>query len=361
LSSARIWLTPTLLIASCAALASEAGQDDRCGPTGGLSFLCGAIKPEDLKQIPGTHYLVTSGFSPGSGLKLVDTRAKTFSFWYKGAPEQVALDRSRYPDCAAPPDPALFNARGLSLRRRGRDAAVLHLVNHGGREAIEVFRISNLRARRIPQLQWQGCLKLPDGHVGNAVATYSDNTVLVSVLTRPGTSITDFELGKSTGGVFERAPGAAQFRLIRGTELPGNNGLETAPNDRYFYTVAFGLRAIAIFKRGTVNGPEALVSAPGFMPDNIHWDKGRLLAAGMNSDEPACGGKRQIINGEADKMLCPRGWKVAQLNPARRRFSLVAQGERSPDYNGVSQAVIVGQTLWLGSYQADRLAFIKLR
>jgi hypothetical protein len=149
LPSARLWLTSTIFITSCAALASEAGQDERCAPAGGLSFLCGAIKPEDLKEIPGTHFLVTSGFSPGSGLKLVDTRAKTFSFWYNGAPEQVALDRSRYPDCVAPPDPALFNARGLSLRRTGVDAAVLHVVNHGGREAIEVFRISNLRARRI--------------------------------------------------------------------------------------------------------------------------------------------------------------------------------------------------------------------
>jgi hypothetical protein len=350
-----------LFIVSCAALADEPGQDERCAPAGGLSFLCGAIKPEDLKQIPGTPYLVTSGFSPGSGLKLVDTRAKTFSFWYKGAPEQVALDRARYPDCATPPDLALFNARGLSLRRTGRTTATLYVVNHGGREAIEVFRISTLSKGQIPQLLWQGCLRLPKGHVGNAVATYSDGIVLVSVLTRPGTSITDFELGRPTGGVFERAPGAAQFSLIPGTELPGNNGLETAPDDRYFYTVAFGLRAIAIFKRGKTSGPEALVPAPGFMPDNIHLDRGRLLATGMNSDEPACGGKRQIIKGEADKMLCPRGWKVAQLDPVRRSFSLLAQGERSRDYNGVSQAVIVGRTLWLGSYQADRIATIKLK
>ncbi len=260
-----------------------------------------------------------------------------------------------------PPNAALFNARGLSLRRTGRQTGVLHVVNHGGREAIEVFHISNLRIGNVPALQWRGCLKLPEGHVGNAVATYSDGTVLVSVLTRPGKSITDFERGEATGGIFERAPGAVQFSLIQGTELPGNNGLETDPDDRHFYAVAFGLRAVAIFKRGLVSGPEAIVAAPGFMPDNIHWDKGRLLAAGMNSDEPACGGKRLIINGEADKMLCPRGWKVAQFYPARRRFSLVAQGARSPNYNGVSQAVIVGRMLWLGSYQADRIAFVTLK
>jgi hypothetical protein len=346
-----------LLAALIACPAAPALATDPCAPAQGLSFLCGAIKPEDLKRIPGTAYLVASGFSPGSGLKLVDTRRKRFEHWFLARPDQVTPDRARYPDCAMPPDPALFNARGLSLRRTGRNMATLFVVNHGGRESVEVFTIRRGSAKAAPTLHWQGCLLMPEGHVGNAVASYRDGTVLVSVLTRPGKSITDFERGEKTGGIFERAPGAAHFTLIPGTELPGNNGLETARDDRGFYAVAFGLRAVALFKRGSQTGPEAIVPAPGFMPDNIHWNGKRLIAAGMNSDEPACGGPRQIINGIADTMQCPRGWRVAALDPRRRTFRILAQGERVPGFNGVSQALFMGRTLWLGSYQADRIAY----
>lgn len=347
-----------LLAALLACGATPALAAEGCAPAQGLSFLCGALKPEDLKRIPGTAYLVASGFSPGSGLKLVDTRRKRFETWFRASPDQNAPDRARYPDCATPPEPSLFNARGLSLRRTGRRTATLLVVNHGGREAVEVFSVERAAAKAPPRLQWQGCLLMPQGHVGNAVASYADGTVLVSVLTRPGTSITDFELGRKTGGIFERAPGAARFTLIPGTELPGNNGLETARDDRGFYAVAFGLRAVAVFRRGSTQGPDAIIPAPGFMPDNLHWNGHRLIAAGMNSDEPACGGPRQIINGVADMMQCPRGWRVAALDPRRKTFRLVAQGERVAGFNGVSQALFVGRTLWLGSYQADRLAYM---
>ncbi len=350
---ARAVLFAALLMSSAApAFASE-----DCAPAQSLSFLCGAIKPEDLKQIPGTAYLVASGFSPGSGLKLVDTRHKRFERWFMARPDQITPDRVRYPDCSTPPDPALFNARGLSLRRTGRSTATLLVVNHGGRESVEVFAVRHGNAKAAPTLHWKGCLLMPKGHIGNAVASYRDGTVLVSVLTRPGTIITDFERGAKTGGIFERAPGAARFTLIPGTELPGNNGLETAQDDRGFYTVAFGLRAVALFKRGSQTGPEAIVPAPGFMPDNIHWNGKRLIAAGMNSDEPACGGPRQIINGVADTMQCPRGWRVAALDPRRRTFRVLAQGERVSGFNGVSQALFMGRTLWLGSYQSDRIAY----
>lgn len=355
----RIFLAG-LILASAAGSERATAETNDCAPAGALQFICGAEKPEDLKRIPGTPFLVASGFAPGSGLKLVNMRTKSLSRWFSASPDQLSLDAQHFTDCAAPPDPASFNARGLSLRRTGRHKARLHVVNHGGRELIEIFDISWAGKDATPALTWRGCLLLPQDHVGNAVATYSDGTVLVSVLTRPGTTITDFERGKATGGIFERTPGDPAFRLIPGTALPGNNGLETARDDHGFYTVAFGLRAVAVFARGGTTGPEAVIPAPGFMPDNIHWDGARLIAAGMNSDEPACGGKRQIINGIADKMLCPRGWKVAALNPAKGTFRVIAEGPRVPSFNGISQALLVGQTLWLGSYQADRLAYRRL-
>ncbi len=339
-------------------LAAQNVSSSQCAPDHDLNFVCGADHPEDLARIPGTSWLITSGFAPGAGLKLIDMRTRSMRTWFTGDAAQIQRDTRLYPDCAAPPPVSLFNARGINLRQRRSGPARLLVVNHGDRESVEVFDVLS-GGRAVPRLVWKGCMLLPPGHVGNAVAGYRDGTVLVSVLTRPGTTITDFERGLATGGIYERAAGEGAFRLIPGTELPGNNGLETARDDRGFYSVAFGWRAIALFRRGAQTGPYAVVRAPGFMPDNVHWDGRRLLTAGMVADEPACGGTRKIIGGVADKMLCPRGWRVAELDVGRQRFTLVGQGNRSLFFNGVSAAVLAKGYLWLGSYQADRLAYVR--
>jgi hypothetical protein len=327
---------------------------ENCAPTHGHAFVCGAEKPEDLARIPRTRWLVFSGFSDGAGLKLVDSQARTMRRWYTGEQSQLAHDKRRFGACPSPPDAALFNTQGLSLRGVSETEHLLYVVNHGGRESIEVFRIDS--SGHQPLLYWIGCVLMPEATPANSVATYSDGTILASVLTRPGTSITDFVRGRTTGGVYERRPGEATFRLLPGTELPGNNGIETALDDSEFYVVAFGWRAVVVFSRADASSPLRKATAPGFMPDNIHWDEGRLIVAGMQYDEPACGGVRKIINGRADEMRCHRGYVVAELSPQTLDFGIVAYAEPNPVFNGVSAARIIGAELWLGAYQGDRIA-----
>ena len=132
---------------------------------------------------------------------------------------------------------------------------------------------------------------------------------------RPGTGIADFVRGYPTGGVYQWRPGDTRFRLLRGTELPGNNGLETSRDDRFFYVVAFGWHSIFVYARAETSQPVRRILAADFMPDNIHWSGGHLLTAGMRYREPACGGLRRIVDGAADPMLCHRGYVVAELNP----------------------------------------------
>jgi hypothetical protein len=123
----------------CAACTTQPTHE--CEPSDGHSFICGAQRPEDLARIPNTRWLVFSGFSNGAGLKLVDTRARTMRRWYTGESAQLAFDRQRFGSCPSPPDPALLNTQGLSLRTVGEAQHDLYAVNHGGRESIEIFRI----------------------------------------------------------------------------------------------------------------------------------------------------------------------------------------------------------------------------
>ena len=326
-------------------------QTGRCEPVDNLQFVCGLEKPEDLARIPGTRWLIASGFANGSGLKLIDTKRRTAEPWHTASTPRRATQR--YTQCTQPPDPMLFNAQGISLRAGASRQHTLYVANHGGRESIEIFTIEADGDK--PGLIWSGCVLMPNGTAANSVASYSDGTILATVLTHPGTTITDFVRGGATGGVYEWSPQTRQWRLLPGTRLPGNNGLETARDDSAFYVVAFGWRSVLVYPRD-LSTPARRIEAPGFMPDNIHWDGERLILAGMQYDEPACDGMRKIVDGKADDMRCHRGYSVAQLDPQTFDYKLIAYDGPNATFNGVSAAVVMDDELWLGSYQSDRVA-----
>jgi hypothetical protein len=324
-----------------------------------MSFVCHAERPEDLALIPGTPWLVASGFSNGAGIKLVHIGKRTLRRWYTGERGQIERDTATFPKCPSPPDAALLNAQGMNLRSVGDQAHLLYVSNHGGREAIEVFRIEG-RGEQEPSLKWTGCVPMPAGMAANSVVSSSDGSILATVLMRPGTQMADYVLGHVTGLVYEWKPGTLAFRQIEGAELPGNNGIEVSKDGSEFYVVAFGLRSVVAFARTNPTKVLRQAVAPGFMPDNIHWDGDKLIAAGMQYDEPACGGLRKIIDGKADLMLCHRGYTVARLDPLRMTWSIVAYAEPNPSFNGASTGLVIGQDLWLGSFQSDRIAIRRL-
>ena len=343
--------------ASRAPPASET-QTGACAAAAPLAFVCNAERPEDLVRIPGAPWVIASGFARGAGLKLVDSETRTARLWFEGSPDQIEHDAAAYPHCASPPPVSEFTTRGVSFRQHGPHWGVLHVVNHGGRESIEVFRV-DWGGEAPPRLQWNGCVPLGE-LVANSVATFRDGSVIFTVLTLPGRTITDFVHGENTGAVFAWRPSENMPRRLPGTELPGNNGLETGRDETSFFVVAFGSREVIKFNRADSSAPVARAQAPGFMPDNIHWDGDRLLAAGMTYDEPACGGARRIIDGVADTMRCHRGYVVAELDPQTMQFRVIAYGEPNPAFNGASAAIILDDALWLGSYQSDRIATRRL-
>ena len=352
----RIRLLLSSALAAAVTLSGSCAGIERVEPRGNLGFLRGVQRPEDVVRIPGTRWLVYSGFSNGQGLKLVDTAAHSIQpliYETTGRHEQGI-----WPQCATPPDSVIFNTQGLSIRELSPSHSRLHVVNHGGRESIEVFSVDASDVK--PRFTWSGCVLMPPGLAANSVATFSDGTILVTVLTHPGRTITDFWRGENTGAVYSWKPGKPSFQLLPGTELPGNNGIETSRDDTEFFVIAFGWRSVVVFSRADPSHPLRRAVAPGFMPDNIHWDTDKLVTAGMQYDEPACGGIRKIINGKADEMRCHRGYSVARLDPLSMQFSILAYAEPDPEFNGVSAASIVADEVWLASYQADQIAWRKL-
>jgi hypothetical protein len=325
-----------------------------CAPAGGLTFICGVQNPEDLVIVPNTSWLVASGMAPGSGLHLVDTQAKAVRVAYGMGIAAVRADRTKFASCPGPLDPKLMVVHGLSIRPAQPGRYTVYATNHGGRESIEVFELDTRTRGIAPPVTWVGCVLMPGKMSANSVAAFSDGTILATVLTRPDKTFEDALAGRITGVVLQWTPGAAGFRELPGTQLSANNGIETSPDDREFFVVSSTTKTIVAFARNDTSKPRGTAQLKEFAPDNVRWmSDGKLITAGMIDDEPACGGAPKNAAG----IRCSRGYMVATIDPKTMAVTEIARGPATPAYTGTAIALRVGNELWLGSFNADRIAY----
>jgi hypothetical protein len=334
-------------------------QTTSCAPSGGLTFICGVQNPEDLVQVPDTRWLLASGMAPGSGLHIVDTRAKKVTNLYAAGTSNVRADKTRYASCPGPLDPTQAVLHGLSLRGAANGRMTVYATNHGGRESIEVFELDRLNgAGAAPTATWIGCVPMPDRMPANSVASFSDGSLVATVLIMPGKTFEDAFAGRITGAVFLWTPGTASFRQLPGTELSADNGIETSPDDKEFFVASTTTKRIVAFSRNDTSKPLRTAQLKEFGPDNIRWTRdNRLITAGMIDNEPACGGAPKTEAG----IRCSRGYIAATIDPKTMAVTEIARGPATPSFTGTAIAIRVGDELWLGSFNADRLAYRSLK
>lgn len=353
-----LWI---LLAAVFGPVAAAAPADDpvapasaaSCAPQGGLEFVCGLSRPEDLIVLPGDRWLVASGYADHSGLHVIDALGKTAQQlrWPAGG----AAD-PRWGACAAPPDPDRLQAHGLALGRARGAPLQLFVVNHGTRESVEVFDVAIGDAG--PTLTWRGCIAAPSGQPLNSLVANADGSLLATVSTLHGHAFYEAFEGRRTGAVFEWRSAAAGFREVAGTRLAGNNGIETSPDGRTVYVLAAPARSMTAFRRGTTWRRLWTLPLPELYPDNLHWGgDGRLYVAGMAADEPACGGPVKVIDRAVDLAGCLRSYRVLTIDPASRSSKTVARGSPADGFRGAASAIPAGGSLWIGSWWEHRVAY----
>ena len=345
-------LAATAMIASSRIIAAQSGV---CAPSGGLNFICGLQAAEDLVLVPGTRWLIASGMAPGSGLHLIDTQAKTAKNFFSSDAAAARADKSKFAGCPGPPDPKQVVLHGLSLRPAQSGRYALYATNHGGRESIEVFEVDARSG--TPSASWTGCVLLPDKLAANSVAAFSDGALVATVLMLPGKTFQDVWAGRNTGVVLMWTPGSKEFRMLSGTELPGNNGIETSSDDREFYVASTGLKRIVAFSRADPSKPLRSAQLKEFAPDNVRLVGDRLITAGMIDEEASCGGAPK----KPEDIRCPRGWIADAIDPKTMAITEIGRGPAAPPYTGTATAMPVGDNLWLSSFSADRVAYRPLK
>jgi len=340
--------------------AAEARGPD-CSPSGEYAFVCGMKNPEDLVRVPGTNWIVASGMAAGGALYLIDPQSKSWTELYPGESPRAEHDKQAYGACPGAPLRDGFVTHGLSITPVAEGRSRLYVVVHGAREAIEVFDVDASGDR--PVLTWKGCVPTPEAMEANSVASSVDGSLLVTIPLHKGIPISAALAGKTTGGVYRWSPGEPGMTMIRGTELPYANGIEVSADGKEFYIASSGLAAVIAYSN-TDPARELWRTAPlPFIPDNLHaGPDGRLLTAGLDIADAACGNVKQSEEFSLEEFAsCPRPFTVAAVDPVTMQVDIVATGPANPRFSNITMALPVGEELWIGTFAGDRVAYGPLR
>ena len=334
-----------------------------CDASGGLEFVCGIANGEDLVRVPNTPWLIVSGFAADAGISLIDSRNGSHAKLYPDERSRVRHD-ARFADCTTPPSTATWVTHGLHLRPGSDGHSTLYVVGHGSREAIEVFDVdaNASGAGTTPSMTWTGCVPMPDGFAANSVAAFADGSLVATVLLMPGMAFGELFSGKPTGVVLEWSPGKRGFEQIKGSDLPGNNGIEVSEDGREIFVASTGLRTVVAFAHTNPTKQLRTTETLSFMPDNVHRGiDGKLLTAGMKTDEPACGGQPGAGQGFEQFAACPRGFVAMAIDPVTMRGTLLSSGPANPAFSNATMVLLVDKRYWIGTFSGDRVGYGTLR
>ena len=312
-----------------------------CAP--GAGVICGLRNPEDLDRILGGRWIIASGLAPGA-LYRIDARSRRTTDLL--ASMRTAWDRRLYPDCAAPLDRAGLLSHGIAVDRSGTRLLV---VNHGTREAIEVF---SLRARDA-QPTWVGCVPLPDGLAANSVAALPADGFAVTNFAPPTPA--GFAMvaeGRPSGDVRTWSPRGA-WQTVPGSQGSGPNGILADADGRTLYVARSGSRDVVRIERQTGRVLATSVRL-AIMPDNLRWRDAAastLIVTGMKVDPAAA------LRCFAQTTCRPR---VAILAFSRAKLSSTPVAELPEDVTGgpATTALAVDKTYWLGSFRSNRIDIV---
>lgn len=330
-----------------------------CAAKGDLEPVCGFTNPEDIELLPDGRTLLISemgsmdGSAPGS-LSLFDTQTGVIT----RLPRFTDAAAIGWGDgsCSTPPGAAL-SPHGIDLVRRGDLRWELLVVNHGGRESVELFEL--LDRNGSWQLEWRGCVVPPAGTYMNDVAGLPDGDFLVSdMFPREGFTLGGISvhmlrgmLGFDTGQVL-RCSLSGECKAVPGTTAAFPNGIQTDAEGKFLFLNAYldgEVRKISLAS-GELLGAVAVKA-----PDNSQWSAdGKLLVASHTGSMREMNGCFGIRGG-----ACAAPFSIVEIDPATLASRTLFSQQGEP----MGAATVAQQTenaLYLGSFAGDRILRVPL-
>ncbi len=359
----------TIALLTIAALASACAAElepiTGCESEGNLEPVCGFQNPEDLVLLPEDGGVLVSQMArdgmggEGSGNIALFRRGGS-------GPEPLfpgtAQPREPRPtagwgDPACPGGPgAAFAPHGIDLARRKDGALALLVVNHGGRESIEIFEVDPGGGKLA--LHWRGCVIPPPGSFLNDVAGLPGGGFVAGHMFTRGGALRQLWsslrglLGGDTGYVLEWEPGSG-FRAVPGTAGAMPNGIAVSADGRTVYENVYLAGQVRRVPRDG-NGEVKTAEVPA--PDNITWsrDGSRLLVASHT------GGMRELLGcGEIETGSCPAAFEIVAIDPETMETEILMH-HAGPPMGAATVALDLGDgSLLLGTFAGDRIAYAR--
>jgi hypothetical protein len=314
-----------------------------CGDHPDLQVVCGVRAPEDLELTPDDRYLIVSQYAsfrnPGATTDLLLLDLKTRRLQLLPVTKKLLAGWGD-PSCAAP---AMLMPHGTSLARRRGGAWELFVVNHGGRESVEMYELQ--KSDGSWALTWHGCMVSKMAF--NDVAGLADGSFVgthPTALNQPGTR-TDPSQTRATGWVAKWSVAAGESELP-GTRLAYPNGVNASTDGRYLYINGFGTRDVQ--KYDVAAAKIVGVAKVDFQPDNLTWTPRReLIAAGIKGTRGNCP--------PDSSTSCIQAFGIARIDPQTMRATPMFDSGARPIISGVSVALQAGDDLYIGAFEGDRV------
>jgi hypothetical protein len=345
---AWLLLIGTVFVLSPASATQPSGGIERVSAGScGRNAICGLRNPEDVVRLGSTRFAIASSLAraPGSPnhLYLVDLASGNATPLV--ATVNPDTQRSLDPNCAPPQNFRTLITHGLSSRSDGPDHGRLYVVNHGGKQSIEMFEW-HVQDRSVA-LTWQGCVHVPSTVLANAVAPLPDGVAVTSFGSPDDKKLTNLIAGRPSGFVMIWSKQTGWVRL-KGSDLPGDNGIESSADGRTLYVAAWTNNALWILSRDGRRAPTRFPLGD-FHPDNIHWQHdGTLLIAGEVGDASkilACGPRK----------ICDTPSMLVVFDPVQGSIAAREFVPPTTHFGAASTAIRYHGRYWLSSFLGDRM------
>lgn len=322
-----------------------------CEPRGDIEPVCGMATPEDIAALPDGRHLLLAHFGHmgerSGSISLFDTRTgeSTPLFPAPGAVTAVAGEPWGQADCTEPPGDS-FGPHGTHLHRLEDGRWRFLVVNHGSREAVELFEW--LPDETPPQLAWRGCVVAAPGTLMNDVVGLDNGDLVYSKMFDPADSLAlpKSALGIPTGELW-RWSAADGLAPLPATASAYPNGLEIDAANEYVYANMYMEQQVL-----QVRLSDGEVTARYDIPnaDNSAWGSdGRLWVTTHDM------GVRAILDCfDHPDDPCPGGFVIVALDPASGAFEPVFRHE-GPPMGAATVAVPQAGRVYMGSFVGDRM------
>ncbi|WBO21331.1 SMP-30/gluconolactonase/LRE family protein [Sphingomonas abietis] len=299
--------------------------------------------------VVGSSYSMTNA---PTGFYLFNARTKAFETIKGGIASR--FDRKAFPTCPGAPDFKTLSTHGVDYypeRKR------LYLVNHGGRESVEVFDVALTGGK--PHFTWVGCAVAPANTYPDAVAGLADGGMIVTSLWNPNdpTRNDKMKAAAPLGGVFKWSP-VAGWSTVPGTaDFSGPNGVLATRDGKTIYVNLYAGKQVARVDLSGGHATVRLASVP-YLADNIRWNsRGTAIYVGGQAESLDTMFKCYAAPFPGCKTI---KFQINLLDPKTMTMSVVVPAGTYQGMSAGTGAIDLNKELWVTSFKDDDIAIFPI-